>query len=66
MVGSLTVRQAAERLGCTTKYVFDMLYSNLLEGARKVGRRWAIPAAAVEARLKARKAQRGANRGQRR
>lgn len=59
MTRTVTVREAAAMLSCTTKYVFDMLYSNLLEGARKVGRQWEIPAAAVEARLKARKARQG-------
>ncbi len=52
----LTVRQAARKLDCTTKYIFDLLYSNRLPGARKVGRKWLIPAAALEAKLRAREA----------
>jgi len=50
---TLTVRAAASRLGCTLKYIYDLLYSGRLAG-RKVGRTWRIPADAVEARLKQR------------
>ena len=49
---NLTVRQAAGRLGVTLKYVRDLLYEGKLSGARKTGKRWMIPAAAVEERLK--------------
>lgn len=51
---TLTVRQAAMKLGNTQKYVRDLLYEGRLPGATKVGRAWAIPASAVEAHLKAR------------
>lgn len=52
---SLSVREAAVRMGCTLKYVFDLLYSERLPGAKKVGGRWQIPAEAVESRLGAKK-----------
>jgi excisionase family DNA binding protein len=52
---TMGVRTAAQRLGCTLKYVYDLLYSGRLP-ARKIARQWRIPAAAVEARLRARKA----------
>jgi excisionase family DNA binding protein len=52
----LTVQQAALRLGVTLKYVRDLLYEGKLPGATKLGRKWAIPAAAVNARLKQREA----------
>ncbi len=58
---SVTVRNAAQRLGFTRKYIYDLLYSGGLRG-RKVGRRWRIPAEAVEARLKTRKANDGTTR----
>jgi excisionase family DNA binding protein len=53
----LTVQQTALRLGVTLKYVRDLLYESKLPGAKKVGRQWLIPAAAIEGRLKARQAQ---------
>jgi len=49
----LSVREAARRLGCTLKYVYDLLYSGRLP-ARKRGQQWRIPSQAVEARLKQR------------
>ncbi len=53
---NLTVQQAAFRLGVTLKYIRDLLYEGKLPGATKSGRKWAIPAAAVNARLKQREA----------
>jgi len=50
----LTVQQTAERLGVTLKYVRDLLYESKLPGAKKVGRKWFIPAKTIEARQKAR------------
>lgn len=50
----MTVQQAAFRLGVTLKYIRDLLYEGKLSGATKSGRKWAIPAAAVDARLKQR------------
>jgi excisionase family DNA binding protein len=41
-------------LGYTQKYIRDLLYEGKLSGAQKQGREWRIPAAAVEARLRAR------------
>jgi len=45
---TVTVRDAAVYLRCTTKYIFDLLYSGRFKGARKVDGRWAIPRTAVE------------------
>ena len=50
---TLSVREAAQRLGCTLKYIYDLLYSRRL-AARKAGRACRISAKAVEARLKQR------------
>jgi excisionase family DNA binding protein len=49
----LSVREAAQRLGCTLKYVYDLLYCGRLP-AQKHGQQWRIPVAAVEARLRQR------------
>ena len=46
-------RAAAQRLGVTRKYVYDMLYEGKLP-AVKVGRQWRISTAALDARLKQR------------
>jgi excisionase family DNA binding protein len=46
---TLSVREAAKQLGCTLKYVYDLLYSGRLAG-EKVGRQWRIPAGALRAR----------------
>jgi excisionase family DNA binding protein len=51
----LTVRQAALKLGNTQKFVRDLLYEGKLAGAEKIGKRWLIPAIAVETRIKTRK-----------
>lgn len=53
---SVSVRDAARMLGCTRKYLFDLLYEGRLTGAHKVGRQWRIPVRSLEARLKAREA----------
>jgi excisionase family DNA binding protein len=50
--------EAARRLGVGLDYLYGLLWTGKLQG-QKVGGRWAIPAAAVEARLKARQGQRG-------
>jgi excisionase family DNA binding protein len=44
----LTVRRAARELGCTLKYIYDLLYEGKLKGT-KVSREWRIPTAALEA-----------------
>ena len=56
---TLTVRQTAIRLGCTLKYIFDLLYAGKLAGARKRERQWQIPVSAVEERLKRQVVRRG-------
>jgi excisionase family DNA binding protein len=48
MKETLSVRQAAKKFGYTLKYVYDLLYAQKLEGARKNGKIWQIPAAALE------------------
>jgi excisionase family DNA binding protein len=50
---SVGVREAARKLGCTTKYIYDLLYGGQLRGF-KVGKTWSIPLELIEARLKAR------------
>lgn len=45
--------EAARRLGVGLDYLYSLLWTGKLQG-RKVGRRWRIPAEAVEARLKQR------------
>jgi excisionase family DNA binding protein len=51
---TLTVRQAALRLGNTQKYIRDLLYEQKLPGAQKKGREWLIPLTAIEERLRER------------
>jgi len=52
-IGSdVTVREAAIKLGCTLKFVYDLLYAGRLAGAAKVGRTWRIPVSTVEARIR--------------
>jgi len=50
---TVTVRDAARRMSCTLKYVYDLVYAGKLQ-ARKSGREWRIPLAAVEARMQQR------------
>ncbi len=52
---SFTVPETARRLGCTTKYVYDLLYSGGLRAAKRDGR-WKIPGKAIEDRLAKREA----------
>ncbi len=49
---SLSAVEAARRLGVGLDYLYGLLWTGKLQG-QKVGRRWRVPAAAVEARLKA-------------
>jgi excisionase family DNA binding protein len=51
---NLGVRQAALKLQCSLKNVYDLLYAGRLPGAIKIGRTWKIPARTIENRLKAR------------
>ncbi len=55
----ITVRQAAVRLGNTLPYVYQLVWLGKLP-ARKRGRTWLVPVAAVEARLAEREAQQAA------
>ena len=48
MKDTMTVREAAKKLGCTLKYVYDLLYAGRFKGARKVGRSWAIPEVSIK------------------
>jgi len=50
---NLSVRQAALALSCSQKWVRDLIYEQKLP-ARKTQGKWFIPAAAVEARIRAR------------
>ena len=45
---TISVREAATRLGCTLKYVYDLLYEGKLR-SEKAGRRWRISVSAVDA-----------------
>ena len=47
--------EAARRLGVGLDYLYGLLWTGKLEG-QKVGRKWSIPAKAVDARLKQREA----------
>ena len=49
----LSAIEAARRLGVGLDYLYSLLWTGKLLG-RKVGKRWRIPAEAVEARLKQR------------
>ena len=49
----ITAIQAARRLGIGLDYLYSLLWTGKLAG-QKLGRRWHIPAEAVEARLKQR------------
>jgi excisionase family DNA binding protein len=46
----LTPRDVAQKLGLGLDYLYSLLWTGKLQG-RKVGKRWLIPAEAVEARL---------------
>ena len=49
----LTAIEAARKLGVGLDYVYSLLWTGKLVG-QKVGKRWLIPAAAVDAKLKQR------------
>ena len=59
MPKELTVVESSRRLGITLDTLYRLIYAGRLT-ARKVGRRWLIPVASVEARLKAKKERYGA------
>jgi excisionase family DNA binding protein len=50
---TLGIAEAARKLNVTLKYIYDLVYSGRLP-AEKTGRKWRIPARAIEARLKQR------------
>ncbi len=56
---TLTVRDTAISLGCSLKWVRDLLYAGRFPGAKKIGRQWRIPGAAVEQRMKQREVTNG-------
>lgn len=47
---TLSVPAAARKLGCTLKYVYDLVYSGRMK-AEKVAGRWHIPMSEIEARI---------------
>ena len=48
-----SVPATARKLGCTLRYVYDLVYAGRLK-AEKVAGRWQIPLAEIEARLQKR------------
>jgi excisionase family DNA binding protein len=52
---NLSVPEAARLLRCTTKYVYDLLYSGSLSATKTDGR-WKIPKAVIDVRLSRRRA----------
>jgi excisionase family DNA binding protein len=57
-IPTMSVQEAARMLGCTLKWVYDMLYCGRLPGTKN-GRYWRIPRAAVNDRLKAKEVSNG-------
>ena len=55
MPREITVREVAQRLGCTLHHAYALVYANRLP-ARKVAGRWLIPITAVDARIRSRTA----------
>ena len=41
-------KDVARWRGCTLKYVYDLLAAGRIPGAKKVGKRWSIPASAAD------------------
>jgi len=56
MMKELSVREATRRLGISIDALYRLIYGGKLP-ARKVEKCWKIPAEAVEARLKSRRAE---------
>lgn len=50
---TLTPREAAVRLGCGMKRLYDLLYAQKIQATKRRGR-WLIASETVEARLKER------------
>jgi len=53
MNNRLSVPEAARELGCSLKWIYDLVHAGKMS-ATKVDGRWQIPAAAVQERLKRR------------
>ena len=49
MIGA---REAVRELGCSRRYLYDLLAENKLPGAVKHGKEWQIPLASLKARVK--------------
>ena len=47
----LSPREAAQRLGTTLQYLYTELWADRIPGARRSGRVWVIPEAAIRERL---------------
>lgn len=45
---TVTVRQAACCRGVSLKAIYDLLWADRLPGAKKVGKQWQIPLAALQ------------------
>jgi excisionase family DNA binding protein len=50
---TVSVREAAKRLGVSIKFVYDLVWAGKLP-AEKSGKKWRIAVGAVDARLRAR------------
>jgi excisionase family DNA binding protein len=50
---TIGIAEAARKLNVTLKYIYDLVYSGKLP-AQKSGKKWRIPADAVEDRLRQR------------
>jgi excisionase family DNA binding protein len=55
---TLTPREAAVRLGCGMKRLYDLLYSQKIAATKRKGR-WQIASETIEARLKERNSHNG-------
>ena len=56
---TLSVKETAQRMGCSLKWIFDLLHAAKLKGAEKVHGKWRIPYEVVEERLRERGARNG-------
>jgi excisionase family DNA binding protein len=50
--GKISPRKASRMLGVSLHFVYQLLWEGKLVGSQKIGKRWHIPVAAVEARLR--------------
>jgi excisionase family DNA binding protein len=49
--GTISVKEAAREMHCTVTCVYQLLWGNRLEGARKEGKQWRIPASTIRQRI---------------